>query len=424
MSPSVNRPAEETVRFHRLVLEGSLEELQAALQNGADVNAPGHVGITALMLALESKNLEKTTLLIQHGADPELTDDRNGTALRHAVEADFAEGVRYLLSLGVDRGYAPRYPLKQVDLPISKLLDLPLPVEMQGVMSETEWKASLVQTAESMQEMWQNPTIEPVIADVQSVEVLKLFLAAGDELNLAHTDVKRALVGLQTGGQLCVPPGEYRRHKSPRFGISNPERMDFPFWQDMIRTGGNAYSARTKYQDNQPFTQPGTVWCYERFGASLTALDDGRFVQIGGEHEDYYDPDFFIYNDVVIHDGHGDFQIYGYPADVFPPTDFHTATLCRDGIYIVGCLGHKNQRQPGFTPVYRLALETWQIEPVKTTGDLPGWIHNHHANYDPERNTLQIAKGQIHVDSEGAAQLVPNEHQFELNLAQLQWHRI
>ncbi|HSG73495.1 MAG TPA: ankyrin repeat domain-containing protein, partial [Planctomycetaceae bacterium] len=91
MSRSAGQPSEETARFHRIVTEGDLDELQAALKNGVDVNAPGHVGATALMLALESKDLEKTKLLIQYGADPELTDDFNATALRRAVGADFAD---------------------------------------------------------------------------------------------------------------------------------------------------------------------------------------------------------------------------------------------------------------------------------------------------------------------------------------------
>src|SRR5207237_588293 len=97
MSRSIRHANDETARFHRVVTEGDLEELQAALQNGADVDAPGHVGMTALMLALGLKDLAKTKLLIQNGADPELTDEFNSTALRHAVEADFVEGVRFLL---------------------------------------------------------------------------------------------------------------------------------------------------------------------------------------------------------------------------------------------------------------------------------------------------------------------------------------
>ena len=43
---------------------------------------------------------------------------------------------------------------------------------------------------------------------------------------------------------------------------------------------------------------------------------------MGGEHEDFYDPDFCIYNDVVVYDGHGDFTIYGYPKEVFPSHGF------------------------------------------------------------------------------------------------------
>lgn len=424
MSQSAGQVNGETVRFHQIVAEGKLEELQAALKNGAAVDAPGHVGRTALMLALGAKDLEKTKLLIQHRADPELTDAFNATALRHAVEADFAEGVRYLLSLGVDRGYHPRYPMKKIEYD-SSLLDVAMPVELREVMSEAEWNESLAESRKLMREMRQNPTVEPMISAVQSVEVLKLFLEAGDDLNLAPTEIKRALLGLETGGELHVAPSDYRRHKAPRYGSRNPERMDFPFWKDMIRTGGNAYSARKQFKDNDPFTEPGAVWCYERFGSSLTQLSDARFVQIGGEHEDYYDPDFFIYNDVVIHDGQGDFQIYGYPRDVFPPTDFHTATLCRDGIYVVGGLGYPEQRQSGFTPVYRLTLESWQIESVKTAGEMPGWIHGHRSRYEPERNAIYIAGGEIHVvDEDGKPQLVPNEQQFELDLTRFQWRRM
>ncbi|MHB0961335.1 MAG: ankyrin repeat domain-containing protein [Pirellulaceae bacterium] len=423
MAQSADRVSDETVRFHRIVAEGDVKELEAALKNGVDVNAPGHVGMTALMLALAAKDLGKAKLLIQNGADPELTDEFNATALGHAVAADFADGVRFLLSLGVDRGYDPRHPLKKIDYDTS-LGDVAMPVELKGILSEAQWKESVEETRRSMREMGQNPTVEPTISAVQSVEVLKLFVDAGDDLNLAPTEVKRALVGLQTGGELRVSRGEYLRHKSPRYGSSNPERMDFPFWKDMIQTGSNAYSARKKFNDEDPFIKPGAVWCYERFGSSLTPLKDGRFVQIGGEHEDFYDPDFVIYNDVVIHDGKGDFEIYGYPRDVFPPTDFHTATLCRDGVYIVGCLGYMEQRQPGFTSVYRLRLESWQIETVKTSGEMPGWIHKHRASYEPERNAIRIAGGEVHMIADGEPQLVSNEQQFELDLSRLQWRRM
>ena len=60
----------------------------------------------------------------------------------------------------------------------------------------------------------------------------------------------------------------------------------------------------------------------QRFGQSLTLLPDGPALQFGGEHEDYYDPDFCIYNDVFVHEGDGSITIYGYPESAFPPRVF------------------------------------------------------------------------------------------------------
>lgn len=88
-------------------------------------------------------------------------------------------------------------------------------------------------------------------------------------------------------------------------------------------------------------------WCNYRELATYTNLADGTLVQIGGEHEDKYDPDFIVYNDVIIVrpdlDGNakrssGGFEIYGYPEDKFPNTDRHTATYIPslNAILIVG----------------------------------------------------------------------------------------
>ena len=95
--------------FHECITSGSLEELRKALTNGADVNLRGRNGETPLMVAIAAKDVEKMQLLVESGADPELTDDFNGTALSHAVSWDFADGVRFLLDLGVDRGYSPNW---------------------------------------------------------------------------------------------------------------------------------------------------------------------------------------------------------------------------------------------------------------------------------------------------------------------------
>jgi ankyrin repeat protein len=416
--------SKEVAEFHRIVESGSLDELRQVLERGADVNAPGQIGKTALMVAIDVKSIHKMRLLIEHGVDPELTDRFNATALRHAVSGDYADGVQYLLSLGVDRGHHPKYPLKQVDYGVG-LPEIELPDEMREVLSEDEWKASVEEMQQSVLDLGRIPTVEPIVADVQSVEVLKLFLQAGDDLNLAPCEVKREYIGLSNVGLFQCPIADFRKYKSPSYGISNPQRIDNPFWRDMVKLGCNTYVARQHFSEPSPFTKPGVVWCYDRFGSSLTPLPDGRFVQIGGEHEDYYDPDFYIYNDVVIHDGKGEVQIYGYPKEVFPPTDFHSATLVGEWMYIIGCLGYADQRQVGQTPVYRVKVESWEIERVQTSGEMPSWIHDHRSTYEPKRNVIRVDNGKIFVaGKDDDLEVILSDESFELDLSSFEWRKV
>ncbi len=67
----------------------------------------------------------------------------------------------------------------------------------------------------------------------------------------------------------------------------------------------------------------------------------------------------------------GHCEIYAYPPDVFPPTDFHSATLAGAFIYVIGNLGYRPDRRPEFTPVYRLDIHSLRIEPLETGGDMP-----------------------------------------------------
>src|SRR4051794_20675023 len=168
--------------------------------------------------------------------------------------------------------------------------------------------------------------------------------------------------------------------------------MEVPFWHAMVRSRVAASAARSRFGDTEPWgTTP--VWCFQRFGRTLTALPDGRYVEIGGEHEDSYDPDFCIYNDVVIYDGHGGFTLYGYPEEALPPTDFHTAAVVGPSIYLLGSLGYQRTRRFAETPVYRLSLDTREILPVATRGIPPGWICQQAAVYDPDSNRIIVAGG-------------------------------
>src|SRR5436309_2998193 len=138
--------------------------------------------------------------------------------------------------------------------------------------------------------------------------------------------------------------------RSPRFGDANPSVLTNPVWEWLIRTPRSAYQA-TELLGGPSALDAGPGWCFDRFGQTTTVLPDGREVLVAGEHEDHYDPDFFIYNDVVVRTPDGRIKIFCYPRDAFPPTDFHSATLVDNRIIIVGNLGYPEQRKPGFTPV-------------------------------------------------------------------------
>ena len=78
---------------------------------------------------------------------------------------------------------------------------------------------------------------------------------------------------------------------------------------------------------------------------------------------------------------------------MFPPTDFHSATLIGEWICIIANLGYREDRHDDETPVYRLRLDAWEIERVATRGKSPGSIHSHAAVL--ESNRIRISGGKI-----------------------------
>jgi len=137
--------------------------------------------------------------------------------------------------------------------------------------------------------------------------------------------------------------------------------------------------------------EAGPNWTFERYGAT-----DGvaRWTDycIAGEHEDSYDPDSYLYNDVVVFRSGGEIEICGYPTEVFPPTDFHSATLVGDRVIVIGCLGYDRDRRPGFTPVYSVNSESYGIAELKTSGGSPGWIFEHTAERSAH-GTIRVRGG-------------------------------
>lgn len=201
---------------------------------------------------------------------------------------------------------------------------------------------------------------------------------------------------------------EFQAQRKPRFGKSNPERMEIPHWEWMVRTRLNSYMARSEHKAdmNECFDRAKEWkpdWCFDRFGISRTHMPDGRIICIGGEHEDWYDPDFCIFNDVVVlrpapgnHDVDtetGEIEIYGYPETIFPPTDFHSATLVDERIFVIGSLGYMHGRKPDHCPVRTLDTNDYRMDSPKTRGSGPGWISRHHASYDQSMHCITVRGG-------------------------------
>ncbi len=219
----------------------------------------------------------------------------------------------------------------------------------------------------------------------------------------------------------AVSRDQFVEWRSPRLGRANPEPMDNPVWVWLIRTGINAWLATEAY-DGPSAMDAGPGWCFDRYGQSSTELPDGRVVLIAGEHEDGYDPDFFIYNDVVVRHPNGGIDIYGYPRETFPPTDFHSATLAGDRIILLGSLGYADQRRPGETQVMVLDLSSFAIKAVTTKGIPPGWIHNHTAELDEDSGSIVVRRGLLEV-AEGEP-LVENIDDWRLWLSDWRWERL
>ena len=213
----------------------------------------------------------------------------------------------------------------------------------------------------------------------------------------------------------------FDKWRSPVRGAQNPERMDNPFWEWLIESGLCAYRAN-ELMNGPSSSEAGPCWCFDRYGQTTTRLPDGRTVKIGGEHEDHYDADFYIYNDVVVTAPSGWGEIYGYPVDVFPATDFHSATLLDDAILLVGSLGYPEDRLAGHTQVMRLDLETLSISRVQTSGDNPGWIHDHEATLTDDGGAIIVSGGK--VDLCDGTWLVENIDDWRLGLDTWCWERL
>jgi len=208
-----------------------------------------------------------------------------------------------------------------------------------------------------------------------------------------------------------------RKYIAAMRGTKHAQDMSNPLWNWLFRTRQDAYWAPKKLNVPRPDSP---VWCFQRMGQTSTLLPDGRRIFVAGEHEDHYDPDFYIYNDVVVLSPDGEIRILGYPESDFPPTDFHTATFLEDqnSLLLIGNLSYSEYHKES-TQVLKLDCETLRISKVKTSGNSPRWIHSHVAELNGD--WMVVVSGGIEATETG---LIENIDDWVFDPVKSHWTRL
>ena len=393
-----------TPLFHAIAF-GSLDDVERLIGEGGSLEAKDWWGRTPWLLAIQTGDLPKAQVLHRHGANTQACGPCAKPPMTFAVESHHPHMLRWLLDLGLDVDQGDEFGSTAL-MAAAEGSDL----ECLEILLRAGAEVDRVQNGET------------ALSRARSRGVAMRLLEAGADPRYLRTEGRRVLLGLELEPDvdlLDVSPDQFHRARTRRFGEANPELIDEPFWRGMIVAGITGYDAEASFGRRSSLSDP-PVWCAQRFGQSITFLPDGRIVQIAGEHEDSYDPDFCIYNDVFVHDPGGAIRIYGYPESVFPPTDFHTATLVGDFIYIIGSLGYHGARRFGETPVYRLDTRTWRIDRLDVSGQGPGWLRDHRAVLSSP-DEITVSGGSVATLVEGREVHQENTTTFVLDLRRLVW---
>lgn len=384
---------------------GSVDDVLRVLDEGAVLEGRDWWERTAWLVAIQTGDIGKVQLLYDRGADTGVRGRCGKPPLFYAIENFHDAMLAWLIDIGS--------PLEDTD-------DFGMTALMTAAESGNDTAVDLLLRAGAAADAMNGS--QTALNYACTRDAVKHLLDAGADPSQLSNEGARAVLGLPSDPDidlLDVTVEAFLEGRERRFGRCNPERQDSPFRIAMIRAGVSAYEAAGQY-GNAAGRSDSPVWCAKRFGQSITFLPDGRIVQVGGEHEDSYDPDFCIYNDVFVHHPDGRIAIYAYPEADFPPTDFHSATLIGNAIYLVGSLGYYGRRRYGSVQVFRLDTTDFRIEELPTTGDGPGWIYRHVARKTAD-DRIRVSGG-IVLDRENDAEMqVDNPRVFELDIRRLIW---
>lgn len=395
----------------RAVAIGSKADVIEAIKAQSDLEQTDYWSRTAWLVAILRGSIEIASVVRDAGANTDARGRCSQPPILYAIQGNHPAMLQWLIRLGYDVESCDEFGRSGVIEAVE--------------LNRLECLRVLVHSGAQVSAGWDGGT--PLQLASSRDAVFELLAAGASPADISYAGI-RTLIGLaefDSDQADCILSGVSRKDfassRTRVFGKSNPTQMTNPYWMAMIQSGASGYLAGEKFRGSGGSIGPN--WSAERFGQSFTVLEDGRVILIGGEHEDGYDPDFCIYNDIFVFDAASGIEVYGYPESVFPPTDFHTATLVGDQIFIIGCLGYQEGRKHGYTPVYKLSIKDFRIEMIETFGEMPGWIYNHRTTLAGSMR-LRIEGGVIVRESGENESHDDNVCTFELNLNTGRWHKL
>ncbi len=389
------------------VVFGTLGEVRAELAKSPHLDTTDCRELTAMMHALQRGDLERVKMLREAGAELQASNKGYAHPLVCAMTSGNVEAVRYVLDQ--TQGFTGT---RFHENPISEAI-------LSGNKEIVDYILGVFGTHQAY--------LDEALKDDEEGRFARQLIELGANPNNLGAWARIGVLGHKSSIHPLdqITREQYLAGKKPRFGSANPELVSLPYWDAMIRSRSSAYGGRTHFGDetNSVCGKQDPDWCANRFGQSMTFLPDGRIIEIAGEHEDGYDPDFCIYNDVFEHSPGGSIRVFCYPKEVFPSTDFHSASLVGDWIYIVGCLGYQNERKGKSIPVYRLNIHTFVIEKVETRDSPPCQIFRHSAKLI-DANKIMISGGRKLSKGTFKEKTEDNPDSYILDLTTSKWSKV
>lgn len=336
--------------------------------------------------------------------------------------------INNLLHKGADPNYRPKFADSLI---CSVLYEWPAASQAIGIELLTSFGANV-----NLPDGQRQTALSICLENKYPMEIQNLLLSKG------AVPIESSIKDFETSEVNC------------RYGRTNPEKVDDAYYKFMIATGkeasevgksrltdlmtsGQIKDFKKDFEELTSEVRAGKLsseaaagffnyltngkpkWCNNRFGSSYHFLKDGTMIQIGGEHEDYYEPEFNIYNDVIRIKPNGAADLFLYPEDIFPPSDFHSSTKLGNQIIIIGGLGYQKDRVESRTNMHVLNLDDFSIEFMPSSGDNPGWIFEHITLLDEQNNCLYLMHGKKWTHGK----IVENKVIYSFDLTTKRWRR-